>query len=127
MFEDIEHTHLGIKSICILKIGRYKNKMHKKGEVSEKPSGQWNGINASGSWEKNSSQGHGKLSFITLNGWSRCRVNNAHILFSIASERGSESNIVICKTSICSCNMCKGISSQNCIFALLDIKLWQNL
>lgn len=44
---DMEHIHLGIKSICILKMGRYKKKKHKKENLSKKPSGDWNGINAS--------------------------------------------------------------------------------
>lgn len=75
---DMEHIHLGSKSICILKMGRYKNKKHKKGNLSKKPFGDWNIINASGSWEKNSSQGHVvnyPLS-LSLNVWYRCTVND---------------------------------------------------
>lgn len=37
----MEHVNLGIKSICTLKMGRYKNKKHMKGNLSKKPFGDW--------------------------------------------------------------------------------------
>lgn len=82
-----------------------------KETFQKKPLGGGNGISVSVSCGKSSSQGHGKTVIChSLNMLYTRLLNNERISFSIASKLASESNTVICKSSIWSCVMWEGIS-----------------